>query len=598
MSPFALLCPFDRFYSYPFSFDLQQLIYYEVEEDSDDDEEEEEKKKREPGRHDASSSDDNDSTAAAHAAAIGHSPKPVKTQAVQKEGLSEDDANKKEEKAEEVKDAKGESGTKQKSDLDENPALSSDQAAPDTNGDAKEDIDKKPIAESPATPMEGVETEKDDPKVLEESTSTMDAKNENGGGGSSPRPKKRLERNPDIHLNERDEDENTALHVAILARKIEHVKLLLEAGASVRLRCDGSWPLHTAISIGAISAHRQFSYECVVALHEHGADLTVKDDSLHTPLFLACMSNLPQISSYLLSDADGLSTLNTRADRAGNRPLHAAAKYDTLDNASLSKNAVASATGQLRPGGHHHPDGSVVNATHSLPGYTGKTENVPAPSSDPPASNGAPASSTEALLTQVLLGAPGIEIDALNVMGRTPLHVACCRGNWSVVRLLLLAGASTTIADRRGYTPGQLAYKRGMPIPIDLVETLGDPPESGTIPSPRDLIVDPNGSTILICHELCLLHRTCPPILRNSPEPPPENVRRLHVLVDPQSGILRTGEFGSLLWKNEARRAAITDVLKVRSRNELVPLASCTQQCPFSRNIFFFRFMTILTLRR
>jgi hypothetical protein len=43
------------------------------------------------------------------------------------------------------------------------------------------------------------------------------------------------------------------------------------------------------------------------------------------------------------------------------------------------------------------------------------------------------------------------------------------------------------------------------------------------------------------------------------------------VLVDPDSGILRTGEFQSLLWKNEARRAAISDVLKVRSLFLVVP---------------------------
>ena len=527
-------------------------------EEDDEDDEEEESKSAQGANRDDSSSDDNDSTAAAHAAAIGHSPQPIKILPPGAESAVEaEDGESKEHESQdtEMKDASMTESPEKQSSVETKSA-----SQPPENGGPETEETKEAAKEEDSTPMEGVEK-------MEESGTPAGAE-QNGSGDTKPVLKKKLQRNPIIHLNERDEDENTALHIAILARKLDHVKLLLEAGASFRMRSDGSFPLHTAISIGAIADHRQFAYECVVLLHESGADLTAKDDSVHTPLYLACMSNLPQIASYILSDSDGLSTLNTRADRAGNRPLHAAAKYDTLDNASLSKTAVASATGQLPPGTHHHPDGSVVNSMHSIPGYSGK-EMIPPETSaaEPPASVGAvaPSNSTEALMTQVLLGTTGIEIDAPNVMGRSPLHIACSKGNWPVARLLLQAGASTTLVDRRGYTPGQLAYKRGMPIPNDIVETLGDPPESGTVPPLRDLILDPNGNTLLICHELCLLHRTCPPIRRDSSEPPPENVRRLHVLVDQDSGILRTGEFGSLVWKNEARRAAISDVLKVRS---------------------------------
>jgi ankyrin repeat protein len=568
-------------------FPLQNLIYIEVEDEDEEEEGKEQAGHARHGRDDSSdsSSDDNDSTAAAHAAAVGHSPQPIKPL-----GSAKERAHAPEVKAESAQDALrvgGLENTEKAPEKTDGNDTAHAAATVDANGDAKKEERKETAThdESPS-PMEVVqeaqksETKEEPPSPMEvvqeankkPAPEPLETKLENGGGEVSPRIKKKLELNPEIHLNERDEDENTALHVAILARKLEHVKVLLEAGASFRLRCDGSWPLHTAISMGSIAEHRQFAYECTVVLHEHGADLTAKDDSAHTPLYLACMSNLPQIASYILSDDDGLSSLNTRADRAGNRPLHAAAKFDTIDNPSCSKTAVASATGLLRPVPHHHPDGSVVNSLHSIPGFAGKPETT---SGIPPESAvldipSAPVPSTEALMTQVLLGTTGIEVDALNVMGRTPIHIACSRGNWSVVRLLLLAGASTTLADRRGFTPGQLAYKRGMPIPNDLLETLGDPPESGTMPPPRDLIVDPNGSTMLLCHELCLLHRTCPPIRRNSSEPPPENVRRLHVLVDPDSGILRTGEFRNLAWNSDARRAAISDVLKVRFLSQQV----------------------------
>jgi hypothetical protein len=171
----------------------------------------------------------------------------------------------------------------------------------------------------------------------------------------------------------------------------------------------------------------------------------------------------------------------------------------------------------------------------------------------------------EAVLTRLLLQTPGIEIDAKNSVGQTPLHIACIRGNWPVVRCLLDAGASPELADLRGFTPGESGHKRGMPIPQDLWDILGDAPSSGTVAPPRDLIVDPHGATLIISHELCKLHRTCSPIRRNDDdEPPPENVRRLHVLIDEDSGILRCHEFSRCIWESEPRRAAMTDVLKVR----------------------------------
>lgn len=44
-------------------------------------------------------------------------------------------------------------------------------------------------------------------------------------------------------LNERDDDENTPLHVAIHSMKLDCVKLLIDSGVSVNRRCDGSTPL-------------------------------------------------------------------------------------------------------------------------------------------------------------------------------------------------------------------------------------------------------------------------------------------------------------------------------------------------------------------
>ena len=509
-----------------------------------------------------STSDDNDSTEAAHAAAIGHSPQPIKPSLTADGNVVTDALT---EKAEDVT-VEVIAGSKNSANDDNQATMEEGENSSNTKMD-DEDLSKLPIQ-----PVLESDTDKCHLSSIDNATGKLNSSTHNDES------KKKIQRLPNdapilksvqkleldrtLNLNERDDDENTPLHIAIIALKLDHVKVLLEAGASHRIRCDGSLPVHTAISVGAIPANRQFAYECFVALHERGADLTVKDDAVHTPLYLACMYNLPQIVTYILSDEEGLSTLNVRADRAGNRPLHAAAKFDTLDNPSFGKTAASIATGQVQLSNHFQMDGDTAVIRHSITGLSGKHGPTNLTKPDKMESDRV-VSSTDALLTQVLLGTSGIEVDALNVLGQTPLHIACMKRNWPVARLLLQAGANPKIEDRRGHTPGHLCYKRAMPIPNDLCDLLGDPPETGVIPPTREFIVDPDASTLLIHHELCMQHHTCPPILRGSEEPPPENIRRLHVLVNPLTGILRSGEFGSLVWNNEARRASMTDILKV-----------------------------------
>jgi len=387
----------------------------------------------------------------------------------------------------------------------------------------------------------------------EEGTGTSYEKNE-----SKKRKKKICQKDKMISyhcphdLDLRDPDGNTALHVAIHARKLEHIRLLLEAGASPHQKCDYSAPIHTAISIGSITAHKSFAFNAVELLNKHGADLAMKDDSSHTPLYLATMYNVPSVVGSLLNDSIGVQTLNLKSDRTGGRPLHAAAKFDISKVKAVNGAAIATATG-------------AGNGMGS-----------------PEAGRG----STKAILTQMLLGVPGIEVDAANNYGRSPLHVAASRGNWVIARLLLTAGADPNLKDGRGFTPGLIAYKRGMPIPVDLIPTLGPsniPPSiqmTIEMPPKRDLIIDPEAQTFLICHELCSQHLTCPPISRNSTEPPPENVRRLSVLLDDEVGILRGAEFDGCKWEGESRRAAMADVLKVHEYKYIETISQICSEIP------------------
>ncbi|KAL7559181.1 hypothetical protein ACA910_013189 [Epithemia clementina (nom. ined.)] len=568
---------------------LKQLILEVVQDDGNDGDGDDHNDREDD--EDESSSDENDSTAAAHAAATGQSPLPTMKKLESNNGNTKSDLSKPLCQQQEEKSSNAEP---------KQPEEKTVNGVADSNAKRSESItlssiQSTPVEGDPNTPRVSNATEKPEPAVeTKESKPNSDSRDADGdeqdheksamdvdeASDSRTEEEEKLDHLPPrkeiryalpdgINLNVKDEDENTALHIAIHSRKLEHVKLLLEMGASYRLKCDGSFPVHTAISMGSIRQHQQFAYDCVVALHEAGADLAAKDDASHTPLFLACMFNLPQIVSFLLSDDQGFSTLNMRADRAGNRPLHAAAKFDTLTNPSLGLEAGSS----VRRGfpAHHLVDTAVIKPK-TIPGFPGKlAAAIPSqPTADP----------TAALLTQVLLGTTGIEVDAINGVGQTALHIACSRGNWAVVRLLLHAESDSDIADRRGFTPGQLAYKRGMPIPADLRANLGDPPESGTIPPPRDLIIDPDGATVILSHELCVMHRTCPPIRRDSPDLPPENVRRLQVLTDSETGILKAGEFGSCVWKHEARRAAMADILKCHEYSYVESISQMTAAIP------------------
>lgn len=475
----------------------------------------------------SSSSDENDSAAAAHAAAIGHSPQPIPCV------TSPGSATSSKSTSVTAKDDQDIDCLNRSDPVEEKKDISEDQK--ETVGSIH-DVSTNP--DSSEAPI--------DEKETKDETDTEHERQRKFPG--SRKLVEKVKYYCPYNLNERDEDENTALHVAIHCRKLEHVRILIEAGASLHRKCDGSPPLHVAISMGAIPQHVDFAYDCVKLLHENEADFAGKDDSSHTALYLACMYNLPKVVTFILSTETGLSTLNFKGDRTQGRALHAAAKFDTITNVNV-----------------HRAPKINANLSEDDSSFHTNAENNP----------------SEKTITQILIESKGIELNAQNTVGQTPLHVACARGNWNVVRLLLNAGANPDIADKRGFTPGQYAHKRGMLIPNDVSFNLGGPPSSGLIPPPRDLIVDPDNNTLLITHELCGLHRTCPPIRRDSStEPPPENVRRLHVLVDKETGILRSGEFDRCNFENEGRRAALVDILKCHEYSYVEKISQMCSSIP------------------
>lgn len=153
-----------------------------------------------------------------------------------------------------------------------------------------------------------------------------------------------------------------------------------------------------------------------------------------------------------------------------------------------------------------------------------------------------------------LLLANGAAVDAANLMGQTALHVAASFGRAHAYRLLVQAGANETIEDFSGQTPRAIAQ--------------------------TNRVLDegrPEFTTSLLTHRLCQLHFTAPPMGRDGPPPPPENIGRLQVLLSEHNGALRTREM-ALEWNEDCRKACMGDVLRVHEWSYVRKLQHTTEQ--------------------
>lgn len=62
-----------------------------------------------------------------------------------------------------------------------------------------------------------------------------------------------------MDLEERDPDGATPLHVALLGKRIEAARLLLDSGAGTSKRLEGSTAAHIALSVASVKRHRDFA---------------------------------------------------------------------------------------------------------------------------------------------------------------------------------------------------------------------------------------------------------------------------------------------------------------------------------------------------
>ena len=86
---------------------------------------------------------------------------------------------------------------------------------------------------------------------------------------------------------------------------------------------------------------------------------------------------------------------------------------------------------------------------------------------------------------------------------------------------MLLAGANPNIKDKWDRTAIQVAELSGFPT-----SSLWNVESKIPVDMKKEKV------TAVLTHPMCIRHFTCPPSTTNSPQAPPENIRRLTVLLD------------------------------------------------------------------
>ncbi|KAJ4444209.1 hypothetical protein ANN_06000 [Periplaneta americana] len=257
-------------------------------------------------------------------------------------------------------------------------------------------------------------------------------------------------------VDERDSSGNTSLHYAISTQWFAGVEIFLEAGADVcEKNSDGATSLHLAAQSGNldileeilnISDSRRIlnsrdnrgesplfqavssgNMPCVKRLLEAGADFTCTLDGNMTVLHRAAEGNHPEVLEellrYNLSNKD--SFINTKTDPGGLTPLHIASIFGYLACVNILLSFGCDITLKTSVLSQNESTALHLASSH---GHSGVVESLLDHNSDRKI------------------------VEARDIHGCTPLHLACQQGRRDCARLLLKKGAdmSARMTDTNG----------------------------------------------------------------------------------------------------------------------------------------------------
>lgn len=145
------------------------------------------------------------------------------------------------------------------------------------------------------------------------------------------------------------------------------------------------------------------------------------------------------------------------------------------------------------------------------------------------------------------------------------LHIAGEMGSIKVWRVLINSidkdKASSLVNNEKnnlGRSPREFAEKSGW--------LLNDNDYASLIPGEifENLFGTESSKTTIITNPFCIRHHTCPPSQLKSSSAPPENIKRIQVLVDNNNGVLNGTDLSeNLSWIKNSKLAALSDVLRV-----------------------------------
>ncbi len=272
---------------------------------------------------------------------------------------------------------------------------------------------------------------------------------------------KSIIRKDSTKINEKNEDGNTSLHIAVHEGNIDIAQYLVSQGADINVKDNlGQTPLQIAIDEGNVelakyliskgadvdvqnlfskatplhSAVDKGSFEIAKLLVLQGANINAKNSDQESPLYIAVKRGRLEVAKFLVSQGAELNTRNRR----GKYLLHEAASLGDLEQVKflISK-------------------GVIINA---------KDKNDLCPLHD--------AAVRGNLEVTKYLISHGADVNAKGAWGEqwgvfgqtlgwTPLHVSAHQGHLEVVESLISHGADVNAKNNEDETAMVLAKKRG-----------------------------------------------------------------------------------------------------------------------------------------
>ncbi|KAJ5555242.1 hypothetical protein N7535_007682 [Penicillium sp. DV-2018c] len=231
--------------------------------------------------------------------------------------------------------------------------------------------------------------------------------------------------------NQRHKSGKSLIHLAARSKQAGMVRVLVDAGADIEMRDDSGWTaLHWACWDGKV--------ETAEALLDAGADIEARTSTGHTPLILGVLwestcygSRLPlRMTPFLLKRGADVNAVNW----SNVSPLHCA--------------MVAAGPGLCEMLLLHGADPEVRTTSGLTPLHKAVQLS-------------ARARGVSSVQMRVLLNR-GVDLQAIDNEGNTPLHDAACGVDPEVYELLLEAGASPLVKNQKGQWPAQLRRQWSM----------------------------------------------------------------------------------------------------------------------------------------